>query len=154
MSFNNDLGMLRALWTVYNASTQSVANVANIQWSLSLEPIVPALAAQSIARGGNVLGLNVPPQGVILVLLTATFASAGDYATVQTAADKLLADIIQTAKGRGVFNPYVDVNHAGKDQDPLGSYGWANRLFLQAVALNYDPFGVFQTLMPGGFKLY
>ncbi|SPQ23479.1 2c53db8c-179d-421c-a153-33655fda40b0 [Thermothielavioides terrestris] len=152
-TFENDLGMLRELWAIYTASTNSVANVSGIQWSLSLDPIVPAVVARSDANGGNVLGLRVPAHGLILAVLTATFGSAGDYEIVQAAADKLLADIMEAAKARGVFNPYVDVNHAGKSQDPLASYGLANLAFLKATALHFDPRGVFQTLMPGGFKL-
>lgn len=145
--------MLRLLWDVYSTSTSSIASVQGIQWTLSLEPIVPAIVAQSITRGGNVLGLHVPPQGLVLVLLTATFSSPSDYATVQAAADQLLSSIIQTAKSKGLYNPYVDLNHAGESQDPIRSFGILNEMFLKATALWYDPFGVFQTLMPGGFKL-
>ncbi|KAK4236592.1 hypothetical protein C8A03DRAFT_35491 [Achaetomium macrosporum] len=151
--FKNDLQMLRDLWNIYTASTQNVAAVTGIQWSLSLEPVVPAIAAQSSARGGNVLGLSIPQEGLIMVLLTATFSSASDYPTVQTAADQLLANIIQAAKSKGVYAPYVDMNHAGKSQDPIATYGAANQAFLKAVARQYDPTGVFQALMPGGFKV-
>jgi hypothetical protein len=145
--------MLRDLWNIYTASTQSIAAVSGLQWSLSLIPVPQAIGTQSSARGGNVLGLSIPPEGLIMVLLTGTFSSASDYPTVQTAADQLLANIIQTAKSKGVYAPYVDMNHAGKSQDPIATYGAANRAFLKAVAWQYDPLGVFQTLMPGGFKV-
>jgi len=44
-------------------------------------------------------------------------------------------------------------NYANYMQRPLDSYGVASRRFLDAVAKRYDPRGVFQRLVPGGFKL-
>jgi len=44
-------------------------------------------------------------------------------------------------------------NYANYRQRPLDGYGRANRAFLGVVAKRYDPRGVFQRLVPGGFKL-
>lgn len=152
--FVNKPAMLKALWDVYNASTAAVSGVTGIQWSLSLEPIVPAIAAQTRAKGGNVMGLDsVPSEGLILSELTASFQSAADHATVVAASESLLAEIFRVARATGAYHPYVDMNHASAAQDPIASYGSENEKFLQATAAKYDPWGVFQRLMPGGFKV-
>lgn len=38
-------------------------------------------------------------------------------------------------------------------QDPLASYGPESVKKMKAAAKKYDPFGVFQKLVPGGFKI-
>lgn len=53
----------------------------------------------------------------------------------------------------GMDHPFEFLNNAAPFQDPLGSYGSANLHFMKHVAEKYDPDQVFQTLVPGGFKL-
>lgn len=57
------------------------------------------------------------------------------------------------AKSIGADNEYVYLDYADADQDPLGSYGEENVRKMKAAAKKYDPKGVFQKLVPGGFKL-
>lgn len=45
------------------------------------------------------------------------------------------------------------LNYAAQDQDPLGSYGEENLARLRAVSGKFDPRGMFQRNVPGGFKL-
>lgn len=45
------------------------------------------------------------------------------------------------------------LNYADASQDPLGSYGAANIQHIRNVAAQYDPTGVFQNRIPGGFKI-
>lgn len=45
------------------------------------------------------------------------------------------------------------LNYADFTQDPLSTYGEENVEFLKNVATKYDPDEVFQTRMPGGFKI-
>jgi hypothetical protein len=154
VTFTNELPMLKKLFAIWNESTSEVSTVAGIKWSLTLVPIVPAITHQSAAKGGDVLGLSVPPQGLVLVLLSATFNSSSDYATVSLAANRLSDGIDSAAKEAGVYNPYVDLNHAAAWQDPIASYGLENAAFLRKTAKKYDPTGVFQTQCPGGFKVF
>ncbi|GJN80322.1 hypothetical protein PLIIFM63780_003848 [Purpureocillium lilacinum] len=154
VTFNNNVAMLKDVWTAFNASIATVRGVQNVTWSLTLEPIVPAIALQTKAKGGNVLGLdNIPSEGLILCLLSATWVSSNDSPRMNAASDLLLSGIIQLAKRRGVYHRYVDMNHAIKSQDPIEGFGSENTAFLRKTAQQYDPNGVFQTLMPGGFKL-
>lgn len=53
----------------------------------------------------------------------------------------------------GADNPYIYLDYAYKTQDPLASYGQKNYAHIQAMAEKYDPIGVFQTMVPGGFKI-
>ena len=53
----------------------------------------------------------------------------------------------------GKFNEYVYLNYALPSQDPISGYGADNKAALKAASAKYDPNGVFQNLVPGGFKL-
>ncbi|KAL5046068.1 hypothetical protein BDW71DRAFT_182712 [Aspergillus fruticulosus] len=154
ITFRNTRTILHQTFNIWNASTASISRIPGIAWSLSLVPIVPAITAQSALRGGNVLGLDdVPPEGLILVLLSASFNSTRDDPAVGAAAERLGRNIIEAAKAEGVYNDYVDYNHPGRWQDPIASYGRRNRRFIRETAERYDPDSVFQLLCPGGFKI-
>ena len=53
----------------------------------------------------------------------------------------------------GADNPFIYLDYAYKTQDPLASYGKKNYDHIKAMAEKYDPIGVFQTMVPGGFKI-
>ena len=65
----------------------------------------------------------------------------------------LVKRIRKYAESIGADNPYLYLNYADKTQNPLASYGAANVEKMKAAARKYDPFGVFQDLVPGGFKI-
>ncbi|KAK8097551.1 uncharacterized protein PG998_013037 [Apiospora kogelbergensis] len=47
-----------------------------------------------------------------------------------------------------------DLDYAFSFQDPTGSYGHENRIKLQDTSQKYNPKGLFQPGVPGGFKLF
>ena len=66
----------------------------------------------------------------------------------------MLTDGIQKfAAEKGTAVDYLYLNYADKDQDPLSAYGADKVKFMKTVAKKYDPLGVYQHLLPGGFKL-
>ena len=54
---------------------------------------------------------------------------------------------------RGLYFPFVYMNDASRDQNPIAAYGAANVEKLKAVAKKYDPGQIFQTLQNNGFLL-
>jgi hypothetical protein len=60
---------------------------------------------------------------------------------------------VELSKQRGLHLPFVYMNDASRDQDPLGSYGPDNIARLKAIAKKYDPLGVFQKVQNAGFLL-
>lgn len=54
---------------------------------------------------------------------------------------------------RGLGVPFLYMNDASRDQEPLASYGAANLKRLKDISLKYDTEQVFQKQQNGGFKL-
>lgn len=63
---------------------------------------------------------------------------------------KMFDDI---AEDEGVSSGWVYLNFAARFQDPLGSYGREQLGKLKRVARKYDPRGLFQKQLVGGFKV-
>lgn len=61
--------------------------------------------------------------------------------------------VISLAKQRGVWDPYIFLNDAFMTQKVMSSYGADSFAKMKAVSAKYDPHGMFQTQVPGGFKL-
>ncbi|KAJ8129084.1 hypothetical protein O1611_g4550 [Lasiodiplodia mahajangana] len=55
---------------------------------------------------------------------------------------------------KGTKVDYVYMNYASEDQDVIKSYGGENKKFLQETSKKYDPEGLFQKGVPGGWKLF
>lgn len=69
------------------------------------------------------------------------------------ATQKWAEDVKKATEALGTADPFLYHNFGAKTQKPFCGYGASNVKFLQKVAKKYDPTGVFQTLVPGGFKV-
>ena len=156
LSIENDLQTLHALYAAFNASVASIADVTGIGWAVTLEPLPKTFLQASASLGGNVLGLPTSPRGNALVLCDSSFSwtNDNDTTTVRNAGMKIMNAIIPSAKRLGTYIEWDDVNHPDFTQDPIASFGPANKAFLQGVSRRYDPTEVFQKQVPGGFKVF
>ena len=59
----------------------------------------------------------------------------------------------EAARDMGLLHEFVYLNYANQVQDPISIYGRENVASLRAAGRMYDPQGVFQRQVPGGFKL-
>ena len=104
-------------------------------------------------KGGNVLGLERVTENAVLFQIQ--MMVKGEDQEIE--ARKRLTVFRETLKqhtvdvGGDVEWEYY--NYAELTQDPLKTYGEENVAFLKKVALKYDPEGIFQTRVPGGFKI-
>lgn len=64
-----------------------------------------------------------------------------------------IKDIKAASVANHTDNPFIYLNYADRSQEPLEGYGDASVAKIKAASAKYDPHGVFQTLMPGGFKI-
>ena len=72
---------------------------------------------------------------------------------VEKKASQVVDDIAELAKSMGLLHEFQYLNYADPSQDPIGSYGLENVQRLHEASRKYDPHGVFQKQVPGGFKL-
>lgn len=146
--------MLTAAYELWKDASTPVANVSGILWTISLQPLPPAIVQKAKAQGGNSLGLD--PNGPVLVicLLSVSWKNASDDTLVVGTGKKLFSDIQKAAEAKGLFNRFEYLNYAASYQDPINGFGPQSKEHLQAVSRKYDPTGFFQTTVPGGFKLF
>ncbi|KAL4969010.1 FAD-binding oxidoreductase [Aspergillus stella-maris] len=128
--------------------------VKSENWSIiSLFQPLPALFAKiGNERGGNVLGLS-EDKNHILDLLWLTWDNPLDDSFFNWVGKTYISELESFAGSVGGDHPYIYLNYAGADQNPLRSYGEENLAFLQSVAGEVDPEGVFQEVLPWGFKV-
>jgi hypothetical protein len=62
-------------------------------------------------------------------------------------------DVNKIAESLGLLHKFQYINYADTSKDPIGSYGEENVEHLRQMSRKYDPKGVFQRQVPGGFKL-
>lgn len=155
ITIKNDLPLLRKVLTLWNntLSSTTIATRDGIVFALTLMPIPPAVAAKSALTGGNSLGLSPADGPLVVIQISASWFQASDDGTIENVANKLLANIRTEAKKAGKLSLYVDLNYANKGQDVWTGRGIAILAKLKAASLKYDPMGVFQKQVPGGFKL-
>ncbi|MCJ1377709.1 hypothetical protein MMC17_000805 [Xylographa soralifera] len=153
-TFAADASLLAHLFSLARAAFLPIQNVTNFQASFVLQPISTAITSKAILTGGNSLGLG-PEQGNLVWLdLTLQYSLSKDDAAVLNATQTLLAQSIAYAKSQNLYNEFIYLNYALQSQDPIASYGPENVARLREASRKYDPQGVFQTLCPGGFKLW
>ncbi|KUI67310.1 Bifunctional solanapyrone synthase [Cytospora mali] len=128
-------------------------SVAGLVCSFTLQPYPVPLLRASVAKGGNSLGLDPEVPAVSILLLT--YWTSRDNDDRVGATMKAILEAIQgMASERKTALEFVYLNYAAAFQDPIASYGEENRRRLQEVSRKYDPQGLFQKAVPGGFKLF
>ena len=101
---------------------------------------------------GNSAGLEGLEGPLVLCLLSITWNSSEDDALINSVATSLIGRIVTATKAAGLFSEYQYLNYAAKFQQPIFSYVNASSAELR-VSKQYDPIGLFQTVVSGGFKL-
>ncbi|KAK4234829.1 6-hydroxy-D-nicotine oxidase [Achaetomium macrosporum] len=118
------------------------------------QPLPTIFGQNSVAAGGNVMGVERQPHNGILFLATAMLKTPEQEAFAYHKVKAWVESVKEFAQGiEGGLLEWRYLNYADKSQDPLASYGEANLELMREVAAKYDPDGVFQRLCPGGFKL-
>ncbi|KAL8715302.1 MAG: hypothetical protein Q9225_006426 [Loekoesia sp. 1 TL-2023] len=154
-TFKNSLPFLQYVYDLFaHQSVPPVQSLAGVQWALTFQPIVPAITSRSDPLGGNSLGLDPADGPLVNCLLTGTWNRTEDDTIARNSAVRLFTDIEEEAKRRGLYNKYKYLNYADGSQDVIDGYGTESKRNLQRVSQKFDPRKVFQTQVPGGFKLF
>ena len=145
--------LLCKIFASFNATISTTAIPSLILWIYVVEPLPTIITQYGDKKGGNSLGTSPKDGNGFVLLLTGVWNNTADDALVAQTADKMLRDANSIAKGLGLLHKFQYINYADPSQKPIASYGAANVRRLKAASRKYDPKGVFQKQVPGGFKL-
>lgn len=143
--------MLRAAFDAFNDSLEGVKDIVGLTWTLSLEPLPPAIYQRGAAD--NAMGLANRSGTRVVCLLSQAWSNEADNERATAASAALLSAIEEAARALDAYDPYVYLNYAAGWQDPIASYGNTSVKQLQELRARVDPKGVFTHLVPGGFKI-
>ncbi|CAK3841797.1 FAD binding domain [Lecanosticta acicola] len=136
---------------MFDIVDENVRSSSEVSWSYAIEPLPTIFTARG--AGENVLGTSAHDGNGMIVLISPAWMDPALDAEVRCTGNRILSGVETAAKDMGTLRQFVYANYADRSQRPVISYGKDNQFFLKAVARKYDPSGVFQKLVPGGFKL-
>ncbi|MCJ1472283.1 hypothetical protein MMC13_000930 [Lambiella insularis] len=152
-SIGSSLQVLTASFEAWNKSVAAFSEVVGLEAKLFFEP-VPQVAYQTTTLAPNVLGLDHNQGGLVIVGVAVGWTNRSDDALVTQVAQRIVAEIDEKVKDLGEYFDFVYLNYAMDWQNVIGSYGAENVAKLQNVSKTYDPNGVLQSNVPGGYKLF
>ena len=144
---NGDAALYSKLFQMWEDGTKTLANIEGLQLQYLIQP-------QPVTNGTNSLGLVPGEKDVVMGLLTAAYTNSADDDVVMENVKAIVKKQEDTLQEEGLLLDFKYLNYADKSQDPIGSYGKENKKRLQEASKKYDPNGLFQTRVPGGFKLF
>jgi hypothetical protein len=99
------------------------------------------------------MGLDKVDRNAIMILFNIAVKTAEEEARARPLLHKYGEQMQAFAASKNGLVDWQYLNYADAYQDPLASYGAENLQKIRAAARKYDPEGVFQTKVPGGFKI-
>ncbi|KAL2834660.1 hypothetical protein BJY01DRAFT_259472 [Aspergillus pseudoustus] len=108
----------------------------------------------SQGQGGNMFADTLRGHNAVLCTIELmVITTQRDFAVASTYFRQFTAEIQSYSVSIGADHPLIYFNYADMAQDPLGSYPRWNIKHMRKTAKRYDPKGLFQTHVPGGFKI-
>ncbi|KAL6694378.1 FAD-binding domain-containing protein [Trichoderma pleuroticola] len=153
ITFSNDYATVRDIWDVTDEIYNGLEHKDQVDWMISFIPQPMVQQSYATRSGGNSLGLQSVTDDQIVVWLTSRWTDPSLDNMMYAARDDFIVATESVAKKYGTYHPFLYINYASPSQNPLCGYGVDNFNFLKTTAAKYDPHGVFQKLMPGGFKV-
>lgn len=145
--------LLNRIFDIANETLYSFDDTVSIGWVLAFEPLPTVFVGRG--QGRNTLGTTTADGNSMILLLSPLWPPGGSVPNAAVHAKTMeLLDMINTeAKKMGLLKDFVYTDYADSSQAPIRSYGPRNVAFLRKTARKYDPYGVFQHLVKGGFKV-
>lgn len=159
MTLVNDPRVLRYCVEEYNALVEEMRALLgpqNFTTLLDFQPFPSYVTDISIAKGGNMLGLEQDSRNKILFASSVTMLGANVdevFSRVEATMTAMNQRIVAYSRSIDAATELVYLPYAKPWQDVFSTYGAANVKHIRNVAEKYDPHGFFQIRVPGGFKI-
>ncbi|KAL4995572.1 hypothetical protein BDV10DRAFT_202865 [Aspergillus recurvatus] len=159
LTFRNDAKVLEHLQVLHEEAAAAVraSGVKSEDWDVIsfLQPFPSILARLSQGLGmENVLGFErMNGADHLVYLLFLDWQHPYDDTFFHDLGYDLIRKLKIYTQEIRADSEYIYMNYAAREQNPLRGYGDENLEFIKTVSSKYDPLGVFQRQVPGGFKV-
>ncbi|KAL3483467.1 hypothetical protein BJX62DRAFT_244865 [Aspergillus germanicus] len=156
LDFNNeeDSHQMPGFYTLYYTTIFAHSPTVYAPIVSAFNNSIPLTLKPSPATTGtNSLSLDPKDGRLNILMLIAFFPDPRHRHDVRKATTRLLDTIEEITKAAGVYRPFKYMGYADESQDVIGGYGEESKKRLQTASREYDPEGLFQRGVPGGFKL-
>jgi FAD/FMN-containing dehydrogenase len=148
-----DLALMETFQDKWQETLAAIKDAEGFIFSLGFHPLTKALLVNSTKAGGN--AMNIPPSDgpLFVVLINPVWAQPQDDDRIFAAVEALVADFRRLAAEKGLLHRYIFTNYAYHKDRVMAGYGQESLARLREVSKKYDPEGLFQKGVPGGFKV-
>ncbi|KAL9007882.1 MAG: hypothetical protein Q9173_006934 [Seirophora scorigena] len=179
ITFSNDLTVVNGVADIIQEELDEFKKQDfYVYISFQIQPLPRVFIDSGLEKGPNVLGLDrnhdnnvstlpacIPSVLVLCQRQTKRLTSLTVFlfdlawngtqydAKNRQVARKVIGRLQKYTKSMGALKEFQYLNYAFRDLDPIGGYGPDNIKKIKDASAKYDPLGVFQKLVPGGFKL-
>lgn len=134
------------LFKIWEKGLSKIAKVEGIFVEFLVQP-------HPVTNGTNMFGLTPGKTDDVMVDMTAAYTNTADDALVKAVITDIVNQQRALLKAHGHLIDFIYLNYADISQKVLQSWGADNVAKLRAVSKRYDPKGVFQKQVPGGYKI-
>ncbi|KAI1334210.1 FAD-binding domain-containing protein [Xylariaceae sp. FL0016] len=149
-----DSATLKSGAEIWQEALEPVKGCEGLICSYTLQPYPSSLLQKSAVKGGNTLGLTPDDGPIMSIALLSYWNDGNDDRKILEAFEGALESIKRDAISKGTALDFTFMNYSAPGQDPIGSYGRENKARLQEASKKFDPEGIFQKGVPGGWKLF
>ncbi|KAF2972752.1 hypothetical protein GQX73_g789 [Xylaria multiplex] len=146
-----DAQLNREVYAAWREKALAVHEVTGANQTFAIQHVGANMARQGALKGGN--PLNVPSGDMQWWTTLIDWEREEDDELVRSVSIETTDLYEELSKERGLDLPFIFMNDASQDQNPLTSYGSENILRLKDISKKYDKKQVFQKLQNGGFLL-
>ncbi|RYP14039.1 hypothetical protein DL767_010436 [Monosporascus sp. MG133] len=149
-TIRNHAETMKAAYDIFCQTTTKLRHVKGLLFPFTFQAILPAWMNKG---DPNVLGLDGCTEPLIILNCSVTWAEAKDDELVRSTIRHTLEQIDAAAAARQSDHPYRFMNYCMEFQRPYEGCGKENLKLMREASLKYDPDGLFQSGLAGGFKL-
>ncbi|ESZ95415.1 hypothetical protein SBOR_4210 [Sclerotinia borealis F-4128] len=148
-----DVALMTAFEVEWQKTLATLKDAEGFTFAFGFQPLAKSLLEHSALEGGNSTGLTPSDGPLFVVLLNPVWASAADDERMTSGVTKLLAEFRRLASEKDLLHPYIFTNYAYKTDDVFKGYGEESVAKLKEASTKWDPEGIFQKGVPGGWKV-
>ncbi|KAI1195490.1 Glucooligosaccharide oxidase [Nemania serpens] len=146
-SFQNpEADVYMKLFKIWESGIEEITDVKGLFIEFLTQP-------QPVTNGTNMFNLKPGKTDYVNIDMTATYNDKADDQLIVRVMNKIVNSQRALLKSNGLLIDFVYLNYADISQNVYQSWGGNSVAKFRAASKKYDPRGVFQIMVPGGYKI-